>query len=373
MGLLTKEVEVTLCGANIKYFENLGYKIPRIKDKYSRLVVPRGTKIKVLIADLLVHSNVYVDVDCDCCGKQYKLQYDVYNSHNHDGKTYCVNCAARMLISGENNYNWNPDLTDKERVYGRHIDGYVDFIKKVLERDNHTCQCCGLSFSNKMEAHHLNGYDWFIEGRTDETNGITLCKLCHKNFHRIYGYGENTKEQFEEWLGRAIKTLKYNGTLPTAKRIFCVEDNKLYDDATVISKKFCINKSKIYDVCNHKQTHIHGYHFLWEDEYKNISDEDLYEILTRKYKYPNSKMVVCLTTGKIFENIKSASVLYNINSSGDITTCCKGRQKSAGKLPDGTKLKWIYYEDFLKLPIEEQNKILSRNVEPSFDSSFNLK
>ena len=45
--------------------------------------------------------------------------------------------------------------------------------------------------------------------------------------------------------------------------------------------------------------------------------------------------------------------------------CCKGKLKSSGKLPDDTKLVWMYYENFLKLPIEEQNKILNRNKDLS--------
>ena len=48
----------------------------------------------------------------------------------------------------------------------------------------------------------------------------------------------------------------------------------------------------------------------------------------------------------------------------------KGKQNYAGKLSDGTPLKWMYYEDFLKLPQEEQNEILSRNQESSSDGSF---
>ena len=51
--------------------------------------------------------------------------------------------------------------------------------------------------------------------------------------------------------------------------------------------------------------------------------------------------------------------------------CCKGKLKSSGKLPDDTKLVWMYYEDFLKLPIEEQNKILNQNKDLSNnDRSF---
>jgi dUTPase len=31
------------------------------------------------------------------------------------------------------------------------------------------------------------------------SNGVTLCKKCHDNFHGIYGIGDNTKEQFQQF------------------------------------------------------------------------------------------------------------------------------------------------------------------------------
>ena len=36
--------------------------------------------------------------------------------------------------------------------------------------------------------------------RTDVNNGITLCKTCHKEFHDIYGYTNNTKEQLDMYI-----------------------------------------------------------------------------------------------------------------------------------------------------------------------------
>ena len=55
----------------------------------------------------------------------------------------------------------------------------------------------------------------------------------------------------------------------------------------------------------------------------------------------NAKVVICLTTNRIFDTATEATKYYNINKSG-VIDCCKGRQKSAGKLSDGTKLVWRY-------------------------------
>ena len=41
--LLTKEVEITITGKYIKYFENLGYEIPRRKNSAGRMTVPPDT------------------------------------------------------------------------------------------------------------------------------------------------------------------------------------------------------------------------------------------------------------------------------------------------------------------------------------------
>ena len=48
----------------------------------------------------------------------------------------------------------------------------------MLLRDKYTCKCCGHR-GGTLEVHHLNGYNWFVEGRTDETNAVVLCQNCH--------------------------------------------------------------------------------------------------------------------------------------------------------------------------------------------------
>ena len=70
---------------------------------------------------------------------------------------------------------------------------------------------------------------------------------------------------------------------------------------------------------------------------------------------PNAKAVINLTTMKIFDTIKEGAKYYGIKDKGGITQCCRGRQKSCGKLEDGTKLVWMYYKDYLAL--ENNNEI----------------
>ena len=53
------------------------------------------------------------------------------------------------------------------------------------------------------------------------------------------------------------------------------------------------------------------------------------------------RKVRCITTGKIFNSVTEAAKYYNAPRS-HIGSCCKGKCKTAGKLPDGTSLKWEY-------------------------------
>ena len=355
MGLITKEVEVTLGVKNVKFYEDLGYEIPKKKNKWGKVTIPRGTKIKVKVEDLQEGSKAIVECVCDNC-KQFlppKYYRDYKRFVKEDGKTYCQKCATEILardkmlktrlknsktfeqwciennrydillswdydlndcspdevtymsskkcwfkcllhpehmskkfcisyitrnktiscdlcksiaqwlidkygdnaleiywdynrntvdpweisygsaikvwficqdedcgksyemtccdfsnnhrcpcnkhLKGEKNPNWNHDLTLEERLKGRKIKGYNDFVRETLKRDNYTCQCCG-HYATNLNAHHLDGYNWCKEKRTDINNGITLCETCHREFHKLYGKGNNTKEQFEEYL-----------------------------------------------------------------------------------------------------------------------------------------------------------------------------
>lgn len=81
--------------------------------------------------------------------------------------------------------------------------------------------------------------------------------------------------------------------------------------------------------------------YLLDEEDKVLIDK------IKEKKFPNSKKVICITTNKIFDSIKEAGQFYDIKSWRNISTVCKNK-KACGKLPNGTLLKWMYYDDYLK-------------------------
>lgn len=359
MGLITKEVDVSLCG-QIKYYEALGYTIPRVLQKCKDTkyyAVPRGTTIRVKVSDLPKGSHITVSCECDRCGKSLKMEWRKYLKHNHNGKTYCQCCATQVLNSGENNHNWKKEKTREERIVQRDYSEYTEFIQRVLCRDAYTCQVCGAT-NCKLNVHHLNGYDWCVEGRTDDVNGIVLCEHCHKNFHTYYGYGGNTKEQFENWIGYTLKKLeKYDGILPSLKEVYCFETNQVYKNIFETAKIFNITSTSVRLCCNKKYKQCYGLHFMWNDEYEHISQQSLNDFWTWVNDESNYKhKVICLITNEIFNSIAEANQHYNTRNVGE---CCRGNKKSAGKLNDGTPLLWMYLSDYENMSEQQINEYIS--------------
>ena len=102
MGLLTKEVEVVVNSRNVKYYEDLGYDIPKYYNKNKKKdVYIRGSKIRVDVNDLPVGSHYRVECECEVCKGHSSMSWQTYMECNHDGKTYCKHCASKFFLSGK--------------------------------------------------------------------------------------------------------------------------------------------------------------------------------------------------------------------------------------------------------------------------------
>lgn len=135
------------------------------------------------------------------CGHEYETNV----MSLRQGKGLCRECSIKTY-SGENAYNWNGGY-DSEKIKFRKTYAFKQFVKEVYKRDGYKCQICGKG-NCTLNAHHLDGYNWCEEKRTDVSNGITLCEDCHNDFHNTYGRGNNTKEQFFEFMDNNLKCEK---------------------------------------------------------------------------------------------------------------------------------------------------------------------
>jgi hypothetical protein len=156
--LLTEEVIIDLKPRQIKYYEELGYEIPKYNTSRRKIMrVKVGTKISVKVKDLPKNSHQLVSVLCDCC---------------------------------------NENIIEKE---------YRCYLSEREKSDRDTCVVCGCKKSGRLHAHHLASFANNHELRLDIENGMTVCDIHHDpsikdSFHNIYGTYNTTKEQFFEYI-----------------------------------------------------------------------------------------------------------------------------------------------------------------------------
>jgi hypothetical protein len=148
----------------------------------------------VLIDDEYIRTHAKMAYICEC-GNISEITY----AHFSNGKR-CYECWLYRM-SGENSPTWKPELTQEERIgVRRHLHPWK---KQVRKRDKHNCVIC--SNTENLHVHHLNCWSKYKKQRLTVSNGVTLCKECHFDFHLKYGRHDNTKKQFNEYLKTRIK------------------------------------------------------------------------------------------------------------------------------------------------------------------------
>lgn len=81
---------------------------------------------------------------------------------------------------GKNHPNWK-DGSSREYKEGYWSKDYKNWRKEVFERDNYTCQDCGLNGKKGyLTSHHKKSWAKFPELRFELNNGKTLCEDCHE-------------------------------------------------------------------------------------------------------------------------------------------------------------------------------------------------
>ncbi len=118
----------------------------------------------------------------------------------------------RLNVSGKNHWNWKNGRSALKDIIRQSFE-YRQWKCDVFTRDNFTCHKCGLR-GVRLESHHIKCFSIILKEYCIKTieqavncselwninNGITFCKKCHVEFHKIYGKENNNEEQLKKFL-----------------------------------------------------------------------------------------------------------------------------------------------------------------------------
>lgn len=150
------------------------------------------------------YSTGRSNVKCDC-----GVIKDVDNWNLKSGKTKSCGCIISEKLkeyrkknpgaqTGENHPSWKGGISG-ERNRFMATNEYKEWRTEVFRRDRYKCICCGAN-SNTLEAHHILSYASNEDMRTDISNGVTMCRKHHSEFHSIYGRASIGKEEIDEFI-----------------------------------------------------------------------------------------------------------------------------------------------------------------------------
>ena len=115
---------------------------------------------------------------CLTCKKEYFRK----GKFARDKSKFCsLSCATK----GANHWNWKNGKTPLNHLL-RKSKEYNEWRKAVYRRDYWTCRMCKVKQKHPV-AHHPKNFNDFPDLRYKISNGITLCRSCHKRVHSEIG------------------------------------------------------------------------------------------------------------------------------------------------------------------------------------------
>lgn len=238
-------------------------------------------------------------------------------------------------------YNYHKNLKNCHRLYNDHLLNSIEKYGLKCFQINQTLDIAftqdELNIKEKLWITYYdsykNGYNRNLGGDNSLLSDVTKCKISKAH------------------IGKLTK-----GDSPHARKVICVSLNKMFDcvtDASIFANR---TTSDISKCCNGGIQYSGVYKkipLVWQyyDDY----------LINPKSSKVELGLVVCLNTEQIFNSQKEAGDFYNMDYY-TIGRCCNGLIKSAGKLENGTKLVWVYYNEYINMSNEEiHNKIIKNN------------
>jgi len=126
------------------------------------------------------HNNKQVERICVQCGKKKMVAPSLSKRPFCDRK--CMALWYSEKQRGKAHWNWQGGITEKP---SRDIlyEGYKEWRRNIYRRDGFKCVLCGCDKSGELQAHHIKPRAEYKNLILDISNGLTVCKKCHKEIH----------------------------------------------------------------------------------------------------------------------------------------------------------------------------------------------
>lgn len=345
MGLITQTVKVKVSNQVGTHYKNKGYVLPTHITRNKQCVI-RGAEIEVKVWDLTDNSQADIEYECDCCHKIVHTTWIKYrHSKNYQSdKTFCRKCRMTVDNSGSNHPSYNAELSVTDRINHRCYTEYNTLKNAVKQRDQYTCVACGFHSINDIVVHHLYSYTDYEEYRTDINYSVCLCDKCHKSFHSYYWGKEITPSNFMKWKNDNQNYLAQGRSAPR-RSIYCFEDNLIIED--IYEHLSRSDACSVVKCANGQLSVWHDKHYVWFDEVRHLSADELNELLYHKLCAQKSKSIICLETKQVYKNIESASNFIKI-SVGAIRYSLQNTSNTCGKIVYGKPLHFMYLHEYKK-------------------------
>lgn len=193
------------------------------KEDLQKIADKRNHKVISFENYINVHSKF--ELQCNTCKHQWETTVHSYKNAKHTGCPECKKRKASEIHTGKvtreetkrkmgEKASQRPgSLTGKTGSQHPRFKGgnardlqnpsNADYAWKtaVRKRCNYTSVITKEKYQPRQRyvCHHLNSFDVYEDQRYLPENGVFLKREIHKQFHEVYGFGNNTEAQFAEF------------------------------------------------------------------------------------------------------------------------------------------------------------------------------
>lgn len=220
-------------------------------------------------------------------------------------------------------------------------------------------------FYNAICKYKWDNFDHKILAKNITGNQASLFERVLINYYNTlepYGYNSKNGGQIGTFGTRYSEEYKnkrrgYNSI--DALEVICLNTGKRYGSAAEAQRQ--TNAKSVAHACKSgkcsgKSEDGEPLRWMYIKDYILKTPDELDKIMNREVKTNICKQIICLNTKEVFQSALQALKISTAKSPYGINKTCRNEYKYSGHhYITGEKLRWMYYDDYLKLQRSDIN------------------